>query len=358
MATRRSFSAGLMATGVIPLPSWADVGNPAFLAAAKLPDETNRLFGLDAVGTPVFSVALPDRGHAAAAHPTRPEAIAFARRPGIYAIGVQCDTGEEFTRFTAPSGRHFYGHGVFASDAKTLLTPLNDFEAGIGRIAFWDASAGYEQKFEIESGGVGPHDIARLPDGLGFVVANGGIETHPEMGRAKLNIPEMKPNLSYLALNGGITEKVELDPSLHKNSIRHLAVRQDGLIAFAMQWQGPDEQTVPLLGLHKQGGSVQLLSAPDDLQRRMRGYGASVAFSGDGTRVAVSSSIGGLVTIFDVDTGAFRLSVEAEDVSGLAAAPSGFWATTGQGRTIEIGAQGAVLRAEQALSWDNHLVSL
>lgn len=358
MVTRRGFLAGLVATGVLPAPSWADVGNPRLLSAAKMPDGAFRLFGLGDAGQPVFSVALPDRGHAAAAHPLRPEAIAFARRPGTYAVGVNCLTGREFTRFEAPAARHFYGHGVFGDAGARLFTPMNDYELGVGRIGFWDAAASYAYLGEFSSGGVGPHDIALLPDGASLVVANGGIDTHPESGRTKLNVPEMRPNLCYLDLEGTINERVELDAALHHNSIRHLSLRADGLVAFAMQWQGDANTVVPLLGLHRRGEAPKLLAAPEPAQRAMKGYGASVVFSGDGAQVAISSSRGGLVHIFDVESGGFVRQFAAPDVSGIAAAPQGFLATTGQGHVYEIRAQGDALRTRRDVAWDNHLVML
>ena len=90
MTTRRSFLAGLLAAASAPSLSWADAGSPAYLAAAKEPSGTYALFGLAASGQDVFRIALPDRGHAAAAHPPAPEAVAFARRPGTFALVIDC----------------------------------------------------------------------------------------------------------------------------------------------------------------------------------------------------------------------------------------------------------------------------
>jgi hypothetical protein len=197
-----------------------------------------------------------------------------------------------------------------------------------------------------------------MPDGTTLVVANGGIDTHPESGRSKLNLADMQPNLSYLERDGAIHETVILDAELHHNSIRHLSLRSDGLVAFAMQWQGDTTAVVPLLGLHRRGREPRLLMAPEPAQRAMQGYGASVVFSGDGAQVAVSSSRGGLVHIFDVETGTFIRAFSAPDVSGIAAAAEGFLATTGQGHAYEISSQGDALRANRDLAWDNHLVAL
>ncbi len=51
---------------------------------------------------------------------------------------------------------------------------------------------------EFASGGVGPHEIRRMPGSDVLVIANGGIATHPGSSRAKLNIPKMQPNLAYI----------------------------------------------------------------------------------------------------------------------------------------------------------------
>lgn len=261
MTTRRHFLAGLAASaGLATTGSWAAAGAPDFLSAARFPDGSYQLAGLSRDGQILFTLPLPDRGHAAAAHPHRAEAVAFARRPGDFALVIDCITGRERARLTAPAGRHFYGHGVFTRDGARLYTTENAYEAGDGVIGVWDAET-LERIGEFPSGGVGPHDMALLADEQTLVVANGGIETHPSSGRAKLNIPVMAPNLSFLGLDGTLLERIDLAPELHKNSIRHLAVGADGTVAFAMQWQGGDE-VVPLLGLHLRGKAPKLLAPP------------------------------------------------------------------------------------------------
>jgi uncharacterized protein len=92
MATRRAFLAGLAAS-TLPRMAWADVGNPAYLAAAKLADETFALHALSAQGRSLFHLPLPARGHAAAAHPVDAVAVAFARRPGTYALVLDMARG-------------------------------------------------------------------------------------------------------------------------------------------------------------------------------------------------------------------------------------------------------------------------
>lgn len=353
---RRAFLGGLLATGLIPKPSWADAGSPAFLSAAATPDGRYLLCGMDAGLDIVFKLPLPDRGHAAAAHPTRPEAVAFARRPGRFALVIDVATGTRIATLNAPAGRHFYGHGVFSADGTYLYTTENDYDAGRGRIGVWDALRGYIRVDEWDSGGIGPHDIKRLPGSDTLVVANGGIETHPDTGRAKLNIPTMQPNLSYVD-QGSVTESALLPDALHRNSIRHLSVSDTGLVAFGMQWQG-DGHPSALVGLHRHAEPMELLQVPGDAGRAMQGYIGSIAFSGDGRTIAATSPRGGQVQIFDVASRALRSSGSIADACGIAANGDGFITTSGTGIIGPLGRASEASMSHAPLMFDNHLIAL
>lgn len=355
MTTRRAVLAGMAAT-LLPVPTWADAGSPACLAAAKVADGSYALFGLTADGGEVFRLPLPDRGHAAAAHPTRPEAVAFARRPGTFAVVIDCRDGSILARLTAAEGRHFYGHGAYSADGTLLFTPENDYEGNRGMVGVRDATKGYVQIAEFPSGGVGPHDLLRLPDGS-FAVANGGLSSHPDAGDDDFGIAEMRPNLTYLSPEGLIVETIELAPDLRRNSIRHLAVREDGLLAFALQWSGDKTIPVPLIGLHRRGEAPRLLS-DQGTQAEMKGYGGSIAFSGDGTRVAVTSSKGGLAQVFEVETGAFAGALHAADICGLARGEADFIGTTGAGRILGFARDAVQWDTPHGAAWDNHLVRI
>ncbi|MDT0681230.1 DUF1513 domain-containing protein [Roseicyclus sp. F158] len=355
MTTRRTFMASLLAAAAAPKLTWAEAGNPAYLGAAREADGGFALFGLSADGADLFRISLPGRGHAAAAHPVRPEAVAFARRPGTFALVIDCARGRLAARLEAPEGRHFYGHGAFLHGGEVLATTENHIESGEGRIGFWAASEGYARIGEVASGGIGPHEVRTMPDGRTLAVANGGILTRPETGRDKLNIPQMAPNLAY-AGEDGVLETVSLDPDLHLDSIRHLAVSAEGRVAFAMQWQGEAMDGVPLLGLHFRGEAPQLLEAGFAEQVAMEGYAGSVAISGE--RVAITSPRGGRVHVFGLN-GELAGILRRSDVCGIAPAPAGFVASDGLGGLLSLDTAAAVRPlAHAARSWDNHLVAL
>ncbi len=358
MPSRRGFLAGLLAAGMAPAASWADLGTPALLSAGKTNDGRYVLAGLTGAGGILFTREIPARGHAAAAHPSRPEAVAFARRPGRFADVIDCRSGAPLARLTPPSDHHFYGHGVFTPDGLLLMTTENDYEAGRGVIGLWDASAGYRRIGSFSSGGVGPHDMMLREDGMGVVIANGGIETHPDSGRAKLNIPTMRPNLSYLGFDGSLTEQVELVPELRKNSIRHLAMHADGTVAFAMQWQGDLGAVVPIVGLHQTGSAPRLMGEDDPRLRNLSGYGGSIAFSKDGMQVAVSSPRGGLVQVMDTGSGTITAEHWLKDVCGLTQGANGLIASSGTGQIVQMGKDGITALAHTPIAWDNHLIRL
>ncbi|MDF2232304.1 DUF1513 domain-containing protein [Albimonas sp. CAU 1670] len=336
-------------------PGWDAAGAPCHLGAARLPSGDFVLVGLDAEGGEVFRLPLPDRGHAAAVHPTAPLAVGFARRPGTFGVVVDCLDGREIARLETPDGVHFMGHGCISADGHLLYTPENDYERERGILGVWDVRD-WRRIGEMPSGGLGPHDVIEMADGV-LAVANGGIFTHPAMERQKLNLASMRPNLAYLCPRGEVLEALE--PPERQASLRHIAMRADGTIAAAMQWEGEAARAPAVLALHRRGEpALRLLEAPAEAQARLKGYGGSVAFSGDGRLVAATSPRGGVAHLFDADTGAFVAEIDQPDVCGAAPAGAGLLLSDGMGWLRWIGEDGRELRRRETpgLAWDNHLV--
>ena len=352
MATRRGFIASLAVALTAPRLSWADAGSPAFLAAAKQ-DKGFVLCGLDPRGAAVFTIPLPARGHAAAAHPTRPEAVAFARRPGTFALVIDCAQGNVAHRLTPPEGRQFNGHGAFSVDGDRLYTSEVVAKTSEGRLGIWDAANGYARIDEWPSHGIGPHEIRRMGDGT-LVIANGGIQTDPT-DRRKLNLDSMQPNLTYLSPDGALIDQVTLHPQLHQASIRHLALGPGGVVAMALQWEGDPADPVPLLALHRRGQPVTICPTPESEAWAMKGYAGSIAWSGD--HIALTSPPGGVVQVFD-GAGRFVGTIRRMDASGVAPLADGLMVTDGTGTISRISADRLELIQHHDLAWDNHLVGL
>ncbi len=366
MTTRRGFlrflgaaSAGAM----VPSLSWADLGGPAWLAAARRPGGGFALYGVDAAGADLFAVDLPDRAHSTALHPKLAQGVVFARRPGTFAVVLDCATGRVLHLLAAPEGSIFCGHGAYALDGRYLYTSEAETESGAGLVGIWDVAAQFNRIGAIPSGGMGPHEILMLPDGM-LAVANGALEPGPDGRPDPIALSEMEPNLTYLdPVAREIVQTVALTGPYRRNSIRHLAARPDGLLAFAMQWHGADTVAPSLLGLHRRGEEAPtLVSADGAAQFALKGYAGSVAFSGDGRLVAISSPIGGLIDVFDAETSTHAWRAERADICGLAPSGKGFVANTGTGDWLMFDAGGpkprAVVTTEVGRAWDNHMMAL
>jgi uncharacterized protein len=349
MATRRAFLAGLAATA-LPRPSWADVGSPAYLAAAKQADDSFALHGIAGDGTSLFSLPLPARGHAAAAHPTQAIAVAFARRPGTFALVLDLHGGTVLHRLTPPGNRHFNGHGAFSADSTRLYTAEQRADDSEGVMGIWETE-GFTRIAEVPTHGIGPHDLKRLPGG-NLIVANGGIATDPT-DRTKLNLDTMRASLAVLDPDGALVSRAEMPVEMQQNSIRHLALIPGG-VAFALQWEGDPALVVPLLGLWRDG-AMTLCPAPEAEGARMQGYAGSIAATAD--RIAITSPHGGVVQTYGLD-GRFLATLPRTDASGIAACGDGFLVTDGTGALTLLGADGFTAVAALPLSWDNHLVAL
>jgi hypothetical protein len=352
MTSRRRFLAGLAAL-TLPVPGWADAGSPRFLAAGRQ-DDRFVLHGLSARGETVFALDLPGRGHAACAHPVRPLAVAFARRPGTFAVVLECLTGAVTARLVPPQGRQFNGHGAFSADGTVLFTSELVAETSEGRIGLW-RFPDFRRIGDWASGGIGPHEVRLLPDGR-LVVANGGIRTDPQ-DRRKLNLDTMRPNLTVLSAEGRIEAQAELAAELRQNSIRHLAVNALGTVAFALQWEGDPAEPVPQLGLWQPGGAAPRLCPPDAAGTfAMQGYAGSVALTESGL-IAVTSPRGGVVMIHDAE-GKPLASHARADVCGIAAEGGGFVASDGSGALWACTVQGITPLRRTGPQWDNHFLAL
>jgi len=307
-------------------------------------------------------VALPGRGHDVAVNPVTGACVAFARRPGNFAIAFGPYQGGEPIGFTTPEGTHFYGHGVFSRDGGLLYTTENRIETGDGVIGVWSVKDGYKRAGALPAFGIGPHDLNLLSDGRTMVIANGGIATHPDTGRKPLNLATMKPSLAYVDVrNGELIEQHVLPARLHRNSIRHLDVAAGDTIVFGCQFKGPSTQHPSLIGLHRMGSEPYLVPDGVASSQDLRGYVSSVAVDRGGALAAVSSSRGQAVLFADVAGRRIIGKRSFPDASGVAAGSQAahFVVTGGGGDVSDVTSRGSVDRHHQTdWAWDNHLAAV
>ena len=360
--------AGGIAGSLLPAPLRAKAaapGGPLYLSARADAAGVYRVSGFSADGARVFDLPLPGRGHSFAVCPDGSVAVHFARRPGRFALVLDLLRSTIAHRVETLAGLHFYGHGVFSPDGRLLYATENDFDGERGVIGVYDAARGYARVGELPSHGIGPHEIGLLSDGKTLVVANGGIATHPDLPRVKLNLPAMAPSLCFVdRRSGALRRELTLDPALHRLSIRHLAVAPDDTVAVAMQYEGPAHDRVPLVALQRGGGPLRLLQGPPNVIRAMKNYCGSVCFDPSGGTVAVSAPRGNLVTFWDVGTGRYQSSTGVPDGCGIApgSLPDEFLVSSGLGGVVVIDARSGTTRplavgGLEAARWDNHLVA-
>ena len=348
---------GLAGSAWLPANGHSKTALPLYAGARRDQDGTFSASLFNASGD-VRRVFLPARGHDVAVRPGLQEVVVFARRPGRFAVAFSALKTIPPTRFFAKQGRHFYGHGVFSPDGKLLYTTENDFDNGVGIIGVWDATNGYQWVGEFSSCGIGPHDLALLDDGVHIVVANGGIETHPDMGRQILNLAEMDPCLVYInRLTGDLVEKVQLSKNLHQLSIRHLGVGKNNRVVFGCQYKGPSEDRPQLVGVHDRGQDIRFIHAPDDLLPDFKNYIGSVTTDRSGEIVAASCPRGNLIAFWNVANGKFLGHQALKDGCGLAATnqPDQFLATSGEGVMARFSADKVTTLRTDQVHWDNHV---
>ena len=154
-------------------------------------------------GVEISRIPLPDRGHDVTHDPNSTHAVAFARRPGTFALVFDAASGKPVKLIESTEDRHFFGHGVFSPDGRLLYVAENDFDDYSGMIGVYDVRSGYVKVGEFPAHGMDTHDIQLIEGGRYLAIANGGIKQHPDTGRAKLNIDHMEPSLVIVDLADG-----------------------------------------------------------------------------------------------------------------------------------------------------------
>ncbi|PZM12245.1 DUF1513 domain-containing protein [Rhizobium tubonense] len=301
-------------------------------------------------GEIVDQVALPARAHGMAFSKATGRTVAFARRPGTYAMIFDPSGKVEPIIISAREGRHFYGHGAFSPDGRLLYASENDFDGNRGMIGIYDARDRFARIGEYQTYGTGPHDMTVSDDGRFLIVANGGIETHPDFGRTKLNLDHMEPSLTLIdAATGSLIEKHVLPAQYARVSTRHVDIDADGKIWFACQYEGHRNDLPPLVGHFGRGEDLTFVTLPDETTRALGNYVGAIAVNRDEGLVGVTSPVNGTAVTLDAMSGKVLKVESVADAAGIAAAERGFAVSSYRGEF-----EG--LRSDVA--WDQHIVRI
>ncbi|ENO13159.2 DUF1513 domain-containing protein [Marinobacter nanhaiticus D15-8W] len=331
---------------------------PLVLSAVDDAAGNHFIAGIDLAGRPRFQIPVDDRCHGGCQRPGIEHALLFARRPGRHFYIVDTRRGEEVARIEAREGFHFYGHGVFSRDSRYLYVTLNHFPSGEGVIRVYDADENYRHIADYALDGIGPHELRLHPDGETLVIALGGIKTHPDYDRIKLNLDTMETALVLMDRRDGRIHQ-RFTPSHHQLSCRHLDIAPDGTVIAGYQYQGPEWETPPLIArLDGHTGKFSEIALPEDDQSRLRNYTASIAVHPETAYAAITAPRGNRVVIIDYRKSRYVRSLDVPDVAGaLPLAGGGFVVSSGNGsvQLIHPDRERPELLTHLDLRWDNHL---
>lgn len=356
---RRMFAQGALlwaAVGAMPSTAQATARRgPRFVAAWDGEGGEHHLGVLAAEAAAlrvVTSIALPTRAHGLLVEPGG-SVLAAARRPGDWVLRWAPASGAAQWFWSEPDRRHT-GHLLREPGGRWLYSAETDVETGQGLIAVRDART-FERLAEWPTHGIDPHQFILDADGS-LLVANGGVPTRPESGRAKLTLERMDPSLVRLdASTGALLGQWRLADS--RLSIRHLVRDTMGLVGIALQAEHDDAQVkaaAPVLAVFD-GARLRALDAPLSLA----GYGGDIAATASGFRVSAPRAGGVARWTRDGQWAGFTPLAEA--CSLASAANGGVWVGgRAQAAECDEGDPSAAPRhlAIHSLRLDNHWLAL
>jgi hypothetical protein len=350
---------GSVAVALTPL-SWALPAREEvdwLFSAVDAPSGGHFIAGVALDGQARFMIEVPERCHGGCLRPDSRQAVLFARRPGTRMHVIDGDSRQLAHTIDAGEGYHFYGHGVFDLIGRYLYVTANRLADSAGLVRVYDAANGYAHVRDMPLEGIGPHELRLMPDGDTLVIGLGGIQTHPDYGRVKLNLDTMAPALVLMDRHSGeILARHE--PSHHQLSCRHLDVAADGTVIAGYQFEGPEWETHPLICRLDAAGHFSELALPDEVTASLHQYTASVAFSRVSANVLVTAPRGNRVLLLDAEQGRLNASLALPDAAGARCdGNGGFLVSSGQGGLYRVTPDLAApeLLASLSLRWDNHL---
>ncbi|MBT2773064.1 DUF1513 domain-containing protein [Halomonas sp. ISL-60] len=350
---------GSVALALTPL-SWALPAREEvdwLFSAVDDPSGGHFIAGVALDGQARFMIEVPERCHGGCLRPGSRQAVLFARRPGTRMHVIDGDSRQLAHTIAAGEGCHFYGHGVFDLSGRYLYVTANRLADSAGLVRVYDAANGYAHVRDMPLEGIGPHELRLMPDGDTLVIGLGGIQTHPDYGRVKLNLDTMAPALLLMDRHSGEIQ-ARHEPSHHQLSCRHLDVAADGTVIAGYQFEGPEWESHPLICRLDADGHFSELSLPEGVTASLHHYTASVAFSRVSASVLVTAPRGNRVLLLDAEKGRLNANLELPDAAGARCdGNGGFLVSSGQGGLYRVTPDTAApeLLASLELSWDNHL---
>ncbi len=287
--TRRQFLVGgaaASAAAVGLFAFWRRRANPAkrtmIIGAFQTLDMATqkRVYSLslvDSDGSLVRSIPLEFHGHGLCLDPKAATRAVVFQKKGPGACELDLATGRAMRTIETVPTRHFYGHGAFSSDGKSLFATETVLDTKVGLIVIRDAST-LAIVGELPSFGAAPHDCHLVDDGRILAVTNGGgsIDGEP-------------PNVALIEVSSGkLVEKVVI-PGARINA-GHLAyTRAHDLVVVSAPRTGLPDRELGGVTVRPHDAAPRTLSEPTATVARLSGETLSVAIHEPSSVVATTT---------------------------------------------------------------------
>lgn len=317
------------------LAAWQQASGNYQAGVLKLQPHTDGLFDVQ------LAIDLPTRPHGLM-HLQGDEYLVIARRPGDWLMRLNIHTGAT-QRTWQDASRHLNGHS--AVHGNLLFTTETDLLTGQGALGVRDRAT-FALLDAWPTYGHDPHEFLVLPNG-GFgltepcvLVANGGIQTHADMGRTQLNHQPMDSSLVAIQpRTGELLKQWVLDDS--RLSLRHLVQHRSGVVGIAMQARHDTEKqrnAAPVLAMLS-NGRLETMPA----STHMKGYAGDIAATPEGFVISCTRSN----AVLHVDVHGKLLGVKPADAA---------CALASSGNKVWLGHKPA--QSKPAIELDNHWLLL
>ena len=325
-------------------------------SCSRLLDGTYALALFNLENSQEVLLPLQKRAHSLCTSLKRQEVIFFDRRPGDRFYIVDSIDGKLLNTISVPEGYRFYGHGCFDRASQKLYVTANHLESLTGRILVFNCESDYKFVEALPSGGIGPHEVIRHPKKDILYICNGGVQTHPDMGREILNPFSINSNLHIIDLKNG---KTQTHPMKHDSlSIRHIDVNENGDAILGLQDKDfiYSENKALVCFYSFKSKSLQTENSSQENYSKVRGYVASVAIDHLSATGISTCPKGDRFFLWDLKTLQIKREFILKGASGAIfdMDKRDFIVTSGSGEVLQVRENKVGAIAKASFQWDNH----
>ncbi|PPR25105.1 MAG: hypothetical protein CFH34_01585 [Alphaproteobacteria bacterium MarineAlpha9_Bin4] len=315
----------------------------------------------DRSGKIIFDVELKNRAHDYIILPKYNKVCLVARRPENFILLIDLEKGYVKKKIISPSERHFYGHISYSEKDNLIYVTENHYKYNderSGAIAIYDPNKNFKRLGEIPSFGIGPHEL-KVSSNNKIVVANGGVLTHPDYPRIKLNLSDIDSNLVILDQSSAkLISKFNLNNKFKHNSIRHIDLDKSDNIYLGCQSYVKNKFEDLDLVFKISNAKIYPLKIPSFLLKNLHNYSGSIKVSNNKNKVYASFPKGNSLLIWNLSRGTFLEKKHVFDVCGISIdeVKENVYLSNGKGDLFLINKQDKLIKEySKNINFDNHL---